>query len=273
MDNVENGSCCDEGERSLLRVIYIFLPIYNESDNVEELIHSIRNTLKDREYKIVVVNDGSIDNSLEIIRSLQADDLILNTYKINMNIGCALSTGIDTVIKESKHDNDVMIVMESDKTSDVSFIPSMIDALNAQDYDIIIASRYIEGGGYKGFPWIRMLLSLSANTMLRFLFPIHGVKDYTIFFRAYRMRILKRAIQYFGRFGIVQAIGFSANAELLIKLVLLSARVKEIPSLYNYNKKKGKSKIRIISTVLEYIWLIFYLKDVKKKFVKRLLKT
>ena len=71
--------------------------------------------------------------------------------------------------------------------------------------------------------------------------------------------------EYFGGHGVIQSKGFSANAELLIKASYLNARIAEIPYVYDYGKKDGKSKILILHSVLEYFRLIVYLKMLSKK--------
>ena len=105
----------------------------------------------------------------------------------------------------------------------------------------------------------------SVNKLLGILFPIENVFDYSIFYRAYSWSILAKMREYFGAHGIIQGKGFSANAELLVKASYLNAKIAEIPFIYDYGKKDGKSKILILHSVLEYLRLIVYLKMISKK--------
>ena len=246
-------------------MVYFILPIYNERGNVHSLISGIRKKMQGREHVIIAVNDGSTDGTLGQLQALNGQNLVIISSLINMNVGAVFSAGIARVL-ETANDDDAVIIMESDQTSDFGLIDGLLDQIQNNGMDIVIASRFIPGGGYVGFPWSRRVLSFGANYLMRFYFPIIKVIDYSIFFRAYRKGILKRAVEVFGPFGLIQSRGFSANAELLIKLSLLTDRIKEIPFVYNYARKRGQSKIRIFNTINEYFTLISYLKIIMRKY-------
>lgn len=245
-------------------MIYFILPVYNEEDNIGKTIEELRSLMKGKDYKIVAVNDGSSDNSLKILKELYGKDLVIEGSIVNMNVGAVFSLGIDCVLSEAK-DDDVMVIMESDQTSEVAIINDMVAPIEENTSDIIIASRYLNGGGYVDFPFLRLIFSYCANSLMKFYFPIKNVVDYTIFFRAYRIVIVKKATEHFGRFGLIQSKGFVANAELLIKLSIFTDKIKEVPFTYNYAKKIGQSKINVFRTINEYFVLINYLKRIFKK--------
>lgn len=247
-------------------MIYIVLPIYNEEENLRELIPEIRSSMKGRDYKIIAVNDGSLDQSLEILKELHNGDLLIESSYINMNVGAVFSAGINRALMESKDDNDIVIIMEADQTSSTDALLQLISEINKRKDDVVIAARHIKGGKLVKFPLMRRIYSGNASRFLKFFCYIsEHVHDYTIFLRAYRVNILRKGVGYFGEFGIIQSKGFVANAELLIKLSMLTDRISEIPFVYDYGKKKGKSKIKILSTISEYFTVISYLKEVEKK--------
>lgn len=241
-------------------MIYFILPIYNEEDNLAPLIQGIRQRLRGEAYKIVAVNDGSSDRSLEILESLQGGELCITGSLVNMNVGAVFSAGISRVLAEA-HDDDVMFIMESDQTSEQELIMPMAQKIRSQEADVVVASRYQAGGGYRNFPLPRLVFSRGANWMMRRLFPVGNIFDYTIFFRAYRAGIIRRAVEHFGPFGLIQSRGFVANAELLVKLSLFTSKIIEIPFAYNYGRKKGASKIHVFRTISEYFVLASYLKS------------
>lgn len=246
-------------------MIFLVLPVYNEEKNIRSLILGLRKVMSGQEYRIIIVNDGSNDRSLDILAQLQGSDLIVEGYLVNMNIGAVFSTGIERALSESNNSDDILIIMESDLTSEFSLIKNLISEIEEKSKDIVIASRYQKGGGYRGFPIARRIFSFCANRLLRFYFPIAHVTDYTIFFRAYKIGIIKEAVRYFGSFGLIQSKGFVANAELLIKLSFFSRAISEVPFLYNYRLKGGASKIRIFRTINEYFVAILYLKNIFNK--------
>jgi len=96
-------------------------------------------------------------------------------------------------------------------------------------------------------------------------FPIPGVSDYTIFYRAYRIGIIRKAVRAYGMFGLIQSRGFVANAEFLVKLSLFTTRISEIPFTYDYGQKKGSSKIGVIRTIAEYFLVVTYLSEIVRK--------
>jgi dolichol-phosphate mannosyltransferase len=250
-------------------MIYFVLPVYNEEKNIARVISKLRSVMSGKGYKIIAVNDGSADKSLAILKKLKKADLVIETYPVNMNIGAVFSTGITSVLAKSKNNHDVIVIMESDQTSEISLVKKLIKEIEVNQQDIVIASRYQAGGQYKNFPFLRTLFSRSANGLMHLYFPIKGVFDYTIFFRAYRVKVLRQAVKNFGSFGLIQSKGYVANAELLVKLSLITQRIKEIPFVYNYGKKKGTSKINIFRTINEYFVLINYLKRIFIKWQKK----
>jgi dolichol-phosphate mannosyltransferase len=181
-----------------------------------------------------------------------------------MNIGAVFSAGIAAALAVAA-DDDAVVIMESDQTSEQELILPMVQMVFNGEAEIVIASRYLPGGKYTGFPLPRLVFSHLANRLMRACFPVASVSDYTIFFRAYSAGILRLASNYFGPCGLIQSKGFEANAELLVKLSLLTQNIREVPFVYNYGRKKGASKIRVLYTIKEYFVLLGYLKSVISK--------
>lgn len=244
--------------------IYFVFPVYNEQANISSLIEGIRTYMQGRFYKIIAVNDGSIDSSLKILKEFAQDDLEVVSSAINMNVGAVFNAGIARVL-EIASDDDILIIMESDRTSDIRVVDEMVRHIDQEGQDIVIASRYQKGGAYKKFPLFRRIFSFGASSLMCYFFPIKDIHDYTIFFRAYRIGIVRRAVNYFGKFGLIQSKGFVANAELLIKLSFFTQKIVEVPFIYDYGQKKGKSKIRLFSTINEYFVLVNYMRRISKK--------
>ena len=132
----------------------------------------------------------------------------------------------------------------------------------------MIASRYKVKDGYRNFPFKRKLFSRSVNYLMYRLFPIPGVYDYTIFLRAYRMRVLAEAMQYFGKFGLIQTRGSVSNTELLVKLSIFTSNILEASFVYNFEKRLDVGKINIWGTINEYFVFIFYMRRIFNKVVK-----
>jgi dolichol-phosphate mannosyltransferase len=245
-------------------MIHLVLPVYNEAENLPALIRDIRKTLDGTPYRAVAVDDGSTDGSSAVLRQLLDKDLTIVGSVVNMNVGAVFSTGIAEVLR-SAADDDVLVIVESDQTSDIGLVPLMAAKIATDAADVVIASRYVPGGRYAGFPWPRLVLSHVANRLLGAVFPLPGVRDYSIFFRAYRVGILRQAVRHFGLFGLIQSRGFAANPELLVKLSLFTKRIVEIPSVYDYGRRKGASGLPVLATIREYGALVGYLRHILRK--------
>jgi glycosyltransferase involved in cell wall biosynthesis len=244
-------------------MIYIVLPVYNEEKNIARVFSGIRNVLKEKPHTIIAVNDGSRDKSLAIIHAIRKTDVVITTA-VNMNVGAVFSAGIAKALSMAK-DSDVLVIMESDGTSSLDILTTLTGGITKKKQDVVIASRYQEGGGYRRFPLARRIFSWGANRAMKHYFPIAGVYDYTIFYRAYRVGIIRAAVKAYGMFGLIQSRGFVANAELLVKLSLFSQKISEIPFVYDYGKKKGSSKIGVVRTIAEYVLVVTYLSEIVRK--------
>ena len=249
----------------MLMTLYFLLPIYNEEANIASVISGLRAGQFGDEIKIVAVNDGSADRTAAILNALSGSDLIVLGTHVNMNVGAVFSSGIKYIVSKAQ-DGDLLVILESDQTSAIDLVPVMLDEIRFNGRDIVVASRYVAGGGYRNFPVTRLIFSHLANRLMQYVFPIPNVLDYTIFFRAYRISSLRAALPYFGDSGLIQTHGFVANAELLIKLSLLSPLVAEIPFVYDYGVKRGASKINVLRTINEYFVLVAYLRRLTRKF-------
>jgi dolichol-phosphate mannosyltransferase len=232
----------------------VVIPAYNEEQNLPLLLPHIGNVLRKagREFQIIVVNDGSRDNTRAVAESLAASLAVrVISHPTNLGVGKVFLTGLRAAA-ESAQPNDIIALLEADSTNDPELLPEMIRCIDAGD-DVVIGSRYQKGGRYHKFPPKRLVLSLIANAGVRTLFPIRGAKDYTIFYRTYRAAVLQRGFALFGD-KLIETRTFVCNAELLIKLNHASPlRVGEVPLVYRYDLKKGKSKMPIKRTIREYV--------------------
>lgn len=233
--------------------LYIVSLAYNEAGGIETFLMDIDKTMRSlgAPYHFVVVNDGSVDGTRQKAESLAAKmPITLLNHERNLGVGKAFDTGLRHVSKVGK-EADIVITMESDRTNDPACIPAMVQ--NIRDgFDVVCASRYQPGGRYVGFPWMRHLYSLAANWSMRLFFPIRGVRDYTIFYRAYRVGVIAAAIRQHGdRF--IEGRGFTSNAEILYKVAATQPiRCSEVPVIYRYDLKRGKSKMKVVKNIKEY---------------------
>lgn len=237
-------------------MIYIIIPAYNEARNLPEVIHGIAQALKNISYKVFIVNDGSRDETLAVAQTLsERFPIEVIDHVNNRGVAEVFRTGI-TRATAVADPSDVIIVMEGDGTSDPQLLPKMVLRIES-GVSLVIASRYQQGGQYKDFPFKRLLLSRSANIIFRLFFPVPNVRDYSIFYRAYRAECLQQALVRYGKkFITVQT--FFANIEILLHLVPFLSIIEEVPLVYDYGKKKGKSGMKIMKNLRSYLSFIIH---------------
>lgn len=243
-------------------MIFVLLPAYNEEKNISQLIEDIRETLIKETFTIVVVNDGSTDNTQSLVEQKSLLPCTLLNHSRNLGLGVSLRDGL-THIRSIMKSHDMIFTLDADNTHRPHYMHQMIETLNKGN-DIVVASRYACGGGESGLSWIRSLFSRVANVCMRFLFPVHCLTDYTSGYRLYSAATLQKGFDYFHD-DLIQEKGFNCMAELVIKLSFLNTRITEIPFVLQYELKKSTSKMPVLQTVFRYAALWQKLKRIQKQ--------
>ena len=229
--------------------VRVVLPAFNEAESLGRLIPRIVQTLSETawDYDILVVDDGSSDDTVEVARELQAQYPVrVVCHQGNQGLGAAITTCLTRGI-EGLADDDIVVAMDADNTHPPQLISRMVPMIR-EGHDIVIASRFQAGGRVVGLAWHREMLSLGARFFMRGLLPIKGCRDYTCGYRAYRVGLLREAIaKHDGR--LVHEAGFACMADLLLMLSNMGAIIGEVPLLLRYDFKRGVSKMRILQTV------------------------
>lgn len=211
----------------------IIVPTYNESQNIVRMLDSIAETLSPyKGSEIIVVDDNSPDGTAEMAKSHAK---IISTKKkirieiISRNGKFGLSSAIIKGVRYAS--GDFLVIMDGDFSHPPQVIPSIIQALQDSNYDIVIASRYVKGGSIIGWPFKRRLMSKGATKIAQYGLGI-DVKDPVSGFFAFRRDIIS-GLKF-------DAIGYKMLLEILVKTK--GARVKEIPYTFT-NRRIGASKL------------------------------
>jgi dolichol-phosphate mannosyltransferase len=239
-------------------MIYFILPAYNEDKNIKLLLNDISNFYKKKKisFYIIVVNDGSSDEtykSIKLIKKRNFCKLALINHKKNMGLGETLKTGFNHALKISKPD-DIIVTMDSDNSHTPKNSYLLIKKIN-EGYDVVIASRYNKLSKTHGLSHLRKILSFISSIIFKILFPIKNVNDYTCGFRAFRINKVKNIML---KKNFFTEKGFSISADILLKLKLSETKLSfaEVPLTLRYDLKQGKSKMKIIRTIIQTLKLI-----------------
>ena len=233
-------------------MIRVTLLAYNEGESIASVLLQLNQhlTAAGAIFRVYVVNDGSTDDTVVKVEELRGElPLTVLNHETNLGVARAFDTGLRAALADSEPD-DVIVTMEADGTNQPAVVSAMASKIH-EGCDVVCASRYCEGGGYAHFPWKRRLFSVGANWMFRLLYPITGVRDYTIFFRAYRASLLKDAFEHYGE-ELIKASGFVSNAEILVKVRPFNPKASECALMYDYSLKISASNMNVWRNTAEY---------------------
>jgi dolichol-phosphate mannosyltransferase len=239
-------------------MIHILLPAYNEEQALRPMMEKIDAVMRKMRaaYCVVVVNDGSRDGTSQILAELSSEfPLEVITHKHNRGLGETARDGFE-YIAETSAPEDIVVRMDCDDTHDPKYIPAMVAKIR-EGYEVVTASRYAPGGGQIGVDWYRRTISRCANLLLKFFFPIRGIREYTCGYRAYRASLIQDAIAIYGNWFIdLKGMGFTGTVEKMIKFRQMGARISHVPFVLRYDRKMSYSKVVTSITTLGYLVLI-----------------
>jgi dolichol-phosphate mannosyltransferase len=241
-------------------MILVFLPAYNEEVALPRLTKKFDEELRaaGEEYKIVVLDDGSKDNTASVAEELAKHyPVVLLRHRVNLGLGQTMVDGLQACVNVAR-DEDYIVTLDCDDTHEPKYLRAALDKARQGGFDVVILSRYTEGGGQEGLSPVKKALSGGAGLFLKAFFPIRGVKEYSCNYRVYRASILKKAFRVFGPdFVKLQNMGFVVTPEILVKMRMLGARITESPFVLRYDQKPGKSTNRPLRTIRGYFALVW----------------
>lgn len=225
----------------------IIIPTYNESENIERLIKEI--LALECGVSILIVDDNSPDGTGAIADRLSSkiDEVHVVHRESKQGLGTAYVHGFRVALDMGA---DLIFEMDADFSHDPRYIPQFLSAAN--DHDVIIGSRYVEGGGTENWSTIRELISRGGGFYSRILTGLK-TKDPTAGYKCYRRKVLERI-----DFSRINASGYAFQVEMVYVSTLLGFDVYELPIIFT-DRRVGKSKMSK-SIVFEAIGLVAGLK-------------
>ncbi len=203
--------------------------------------------------EVVLIDDGSRDET-ELLANQFASKfhLVVLKHYINCGPGRAFGTGFRHIAGRLS-DDDIVVTMEGDNTSRIELITQMLHRLQ-EGFDVILASPYLYGGIILHTSPIRILLSGMANLFVKDLLGIHGIFTVSSFYRMYTVPMLKELQAIYGP-EIMERDGFECMTEMLMKMIILDAKISEVAMVLDSKLRVGKSRMKIIRTILGYYHL------------------
>lgn len=203
-----------------------------------------------RDFEIIACLDGTTDESLAIIADFQRFHKIRVLPQINQRgLGLAYKRLFLDVIENSA-DEDLVISLDADNTHNPEQISEMLEHFEKNNLDFLVASRFCGRSVMADFPLHRQFISKFTSLLLQNIFAVKKIsgeklQDYTSGYRLYHVKKLQELFAK-EKNNFITEPEFTYTCELLIKLSRINSRVDEIAISYDYGKKIGKSKLRIM---------------------------
>lgn len=233
----------EKGTKGLFSIV---IPAFNEAQNLIHTVPSLTQRLTEENiyHEIVVINDNSTDNTVTVLRQLEAQYSTLRWVENTEpnGFGLAVRCGLQAFLGES-----VVIVMAdgSDSPDDVvSFYKKL-----QEGYDCVFGSRFDVGGKTVDYPLHKLLLNRLANNFIRILFQIR-YNDVTNAFKCYRRHVIA------GLHPLL-AHHFNLTVELPLKAIIRGFSYTVVPNAW-YNRKEGVSKLKIREMGSRYLFIVLY---------------
>ncbi|MDO8669404.1 MAG: polyprenol monophosphomannose synthase [Candidatus Buchananbacteria bacterium] len=226
----------------------LLLPTYNEKENIKSIISEVFSLVPNLE--ILVIDDNSPDGTAKEVEVMMS---VYPGLKILKRKG---KTGLGNAYKEAmllvSQDNDIrsVITMDADGSHQPKYLPDFLASIN--DYDLIIGSRYVSGGGVENWEGWRRYLSRFSNIYAK-LFTHLPINDLTAGFMCIKTDFLRRL-----DFSQISSSGYCFLIELKFNLIRnLNARVIELPIIF-IERSKGASKFSL-KIAWESFWKVISL--------------
>ena len=216
--------------------VTVIIPTFKEEANIRRIVSEVDAVFKQHAIngEILIVDDNSPDKTIEIIDELKRTRSNLNLLVRREDHGLSQS-----VVDGFRHaDSDIFLVMDADFSHPPALIPKMLADIRAGN-DMVIGSRYMEGGGIKKWPLKRRVISIGATFLGRLLFP--DVSDPVSGFFAVRKSVVADAP--------LKPRGYKILLEVLGKGAWEND--KEIPFEF-VDREIGSSKLKT-KTIIEYV--------------------
>jgi len=215
--------------------ISVVIPAFNEQSAIANTLNDLKNVMNivENSYEIIVVDDGSTDNTAEIAGN--TDNIITVQHSHNKGYGASLKTGINHARGE------YILIIDADGTYPVDSIPELLKYHN--EYEMVVASRT---GKKVKIPFYRkpgkFILSKLANYLIGMKIP-----DLNSGLRIFKKKKVRQ-------FYHLLPPGFSFTSTITLTYLCENYPIKFVP--INYEKRQGKSKIKPFRDGMNFILLI-----------------
>ena len=230
------------------RNIIVIIPTYNEAENIQQIIEGVFSLGINA--SCLVIDDNSPDGTARLVEALKVRYTNLHLITREKKLGFH-SAYIEFFNYSLKSGYNTVVQMDADLSHQPADIPSLVSLLDK--YDLVIASRYIKGGGVLNWPLQRVLLSRLANLFAKTLLGI-PINDLTSGFKAMKRGVLENI-----NFSGIASKGYAFQIEMCLRAFRKNISIIEYPIIFQ-GRRKEKSKMSagvILEAILKVLFLSF----------------
>lgn len=226
----------------LQQSISVILPAYNEEENIAQTTAQALSSLKSlaRDWEIIIVNDGSLDKTGEIVRAISKQDPRIRTvhHQSNRGYGAALKSGIQLASK------DLIFFCDSDLQFHLSEMILLLVWI--EQYDIVVGFR-----ANRRDPLYRRINAWGWNMLVRLILGLK-IKDIDCAFKLFRSIVFK-AVK-------IDAVGAMVNTDILMQSSRMGFKIKEVPVTHfpRLNGKATGAKLRVILKAFAELFQLYH---------------
>ena len=220
----------------------IIVPVFREEGNISKTLEEIFKILKIN-FRVLVIYDFDEDPTIKIVKENFNRNEIICIKNKYQGLNGAIKTGFENI--QSK----AALLYPADDHENFSLISKMFDKFN-DGYDIVCASRFVDGGSYKGAPFLKKLIVKCVSFTLS-KFTTLPTKDATNGFRLFSKSVIDK-------FQIESKKGFTFSIELLAKAYRDKFKIIELPEKWPV-RTSGKSKFNYFTIPYYFKWYLYIL--------------
>ena len=212
----------------------LLLPTYNEAENLEALVKALL-ALSITGLEIIIIDDNSPDGTGQLADRLASQLATVSVIHrlAKAGLGPAYLAGFAEV---SQRQADLVIEMDSDFSHQPSDLPRLLAAANQAD--VVIGSRYVQGGGVENWNALRRLISRFGNWYARLILNL-PIRDLTAGFVVYRRPVLDSL-----DLSSISSLGYNFQIEMKAKASWQGWRLVEVPIIFR-ERRGNRSKFSI----------------------------
>lgn len=233
----------------------VVLPTYNERQNIGPLISSI--LAQGPGYDVLIIDDGSPDGTgalADVLKDTHRGRLAVIHRQDKLGLATAYLTGFRYGLTRGY---DYVFEMDADFSHNPACLPTFLAVMERESADVVLGSRYVEGGGVVRWPWYRKLMSRGGSLYAARMLGV-DVRDLTGGFKCFRREVLERM-----DFESLTSSGYGFQIELTYRAIEAGFVVVEMPIIFE-ERQAGESKMSP-AIFWEALWLVAKMRSERRR--------